>query len=216
MEIDPYKDIIPFLRNDPRYSPELAELIDSLTKLPKFEYSKFYATYSEYNEVITQGDTLNDLKFINFPDENVISGKGVIFSNTCDADIRNERPFSSRILYAPLVPLDSYTNLLENDAAISAREDKREYIAKHIASIKEQRINQIFYLPAGKGMDRECIVFLDSICNTLSKSIDRGQLSERRMCSLSSYGWYIFLQKLANFLTRMSDESVQLRFIPSK
>lgn len=216
MEIDPQKDIIPFLYDDPRYKPELHSLIDSLQKLPDYEYSKFYAFYPDYEHILTQGDTLTDLKFINFPDEHIISGKGIILSNSCDADIRNNRPFTSRLLYAPLVSLDSYIHMLENDPVTSARHDRDEFIAKHITSIKNQNINQIFYLPAGKDMPHECIIFLDSICNVLSKSIDRSQLPERRLCSLSSYGWYIFLDKLANFLTRLSDDSVQLRFTPSQ
>lgn len=215
MDLDA-KELKKFVDGQPQYRNELDPFYESMRKLPAYDYSRFYSVYSEYSNIITQGDGLIGLKFIHLPDTEISLGRGMIFSNTCDIDLNNQRKFASRMVYAPIIKLNSYKEMLENatnDAGVRMFVDTAIY--DHISDIKAQKISQIFYLPAASNyLDFESIVFFDQICSIDNESVSRDNLSTDRMFCLSSYGWYIFLARLSHFFTKLSDESVQLRFKP--
>lgn len=213
MDLNP-DELIKYVEGQPQYKNEVDSYYKSMGKLPEYDYSKFYALYPEYAEIITQGDGIEGLKVISLPDEEVSTAKGMIFSNTCDINLANQRKFSTRLLYAPIVRLSSYQALLEGEYVEGERVYSDEDINGHLQDIRKQKISQIFYLPASKYLETEAIIFFDQINSADNESVPREALQTSRMFSLSSYGWYVFLFRLSHFFTKLSDETVQLRFKP--
>ncbi len=76
-------------------------------------------------------------------------------------------------------------------------------IKQHINTIKRQRITQIFYLPKGKHLQEESIVFLDRINSCDNRIISSEKINDIRLFTLSNYGHYIFLVKLSMHFTRI-------------
>lgn len=155
------------------------------------------------SDSIYQGDGLRDLLVVNLPDTRVASSKGLVVSNTCDIDPSNKRYFPSMIAYCPIFRLDKYQTMLEGSGLYSS-----EQITQHLENIRKQLITQIFYLPAG-GIEGEGLVFLDRLCHSSSDHIDRSDLKNRRLFSLSQFGHYLFLFKLSIHFTRMNDKVVR-------
>jgi len=214
LEIDA-KAISNYVKSQERFKGEIASYWQMMNKLPEYDYSKFYAVYKDYENNILQGDGLTDLKFIKLPNEKVSTGRGIVISNSCDIEQENKRKFPSRIIYAPLIKLSAYEAMLR-----SAKKGKQSLYTKdevdlHMDDIRKQRIGQIFYLPSGKELKEEALLFFDDLCTSDNSSISRDNLAETRVFSLSAYGWHIFLERLAHFFTKLSDETVELRFNPN-
>lgn len=220
MEVDP-EEILNYVKSQERFKGEIADYWASMKKLPNYDYSKFYATYTEYANNILQGDGIKELKFIQLPDEEVSSGVGIVISNSCDIEQENKRKFSTRIIYAPLMKLEAYSDMLKNakkEDASGKPTTQKKYTQKeidtHLEDIRKQRIGQIFYLPKCQSLNGEAIVFFDNLCSTDNDSVSRDNLTDSRMFSLSAYGWHVFLERLAHFFTKLSEETVELRLKP--
>ena len=207
-------ELIKFLDNQPQYKNELAVYYESMKKLPSYDYSNFYSVYPEYADIITQGDAIGNLKIISLPDTEISNARAMIFSNTCDIDLANQRKFPTRLIYAPIIKLSAYKDMLEEANEDDVKIFTKEQVNGHIADIRAQGISQIFYLPESKNLEEESIVFFDRINSADNESISREALSTERIFSLSSYGWYVFLARLSHFFNKLSDETVQLRFKP--
>ncbi len=188
---------------------------ESMSKLPRFDYSKFYSSYPEQTSVITQGDVLQELNFINLPDTEVITGRGLVLSSTCDIELKNDRKFPSRIIYAPLVKLESYKQMLEDEMDGQNKKYTPAKIEGHLNSLRKQKVGQVFYLPAGGYLEEEALVFFDTLCSCDNEQVSRDNLLDVRVLSLSAYGWHIFLEKLGLFFTRLTNDTVELRFKPA-
>lgn len=220
MEVNP-NQLIKFVESDPRFKGEVATYWESMKKLPDFDYSKFYAYYPDYASTIMQGDGIRYLKVISLPDEGIAISLGIVLSNTCDINLENERKFSARMVYAPVMILSAYEQLLkeaqgEDPEVNDEKKFTDEQVDAHIDQIRQQKISQAFYLPAGKYLPEEALIFFDNICSCSNEAVSRDDLSSDRMFSLSAYGWHIFMEKIIHFFTKLSDETVELRFNPLK
>lgn len=177
------------------------ELFDSLKDFPGNIDSRIYTNYLSDSNIIYQGDGINNMLFINLPDREIKPVPSMIFSNTCDIDLANTRNFPSQMVYAPIINLTKYKEVLYTNAQKS-----KAQIDAHINSIKNQEITQIFYLPKVDGKLEDSLVFFDRVCNCSNKSIDREDIKERRLFTLSDYGSYLFLLKLSIHFTRIQDK----------
>lgn len=187
----------------PKYlSPESEkELFSELKKFPENLDSRFYISRLD-NNVILQGDGLKDLLVINLPDTDIRAVNAMVLSNTCDLELENERKFSTKICYSPIVNLKKYKERL-----IKKGYKSREESAKgHLDSVRNQEITQVFYLPAYGDVLEESIVFLDRISSCRNASVDRTSLPDRRIFTLSNYGNWLFLLKLSIHFTRINDK----------
>ncbi len=197
MNIDEIKIYLPkFL------SPESEnELFNGLKDFPGNIDERLYTNYLQYDNIIYQGDGLNNLLVVNLPDTEIRRAPGIIISNTCDIDINNERNFPSQIVYAPIFNLEKYRQkLLENSKKSPFQ------INDHIKAIKRQEITQIFYLPNFEERLHESIVFLDRVNNMPNRLIEREHIFDNRIFTLSNYGAYLFLLKLSIHFTRIQDK----------
>lgn len=177
------------------------DLFLGLRDFPDNIDKRLYTTYLDGTDIIYQGDGLNNLLVVNIPNTEIKPAPGIILSNTCDIDIQNIRNFPSQIVYAPIFNLAKY-----NQALIKASEKSESQIFDHIESIKRQEITQIYYLPKYEGRLEESIVFLDRVNNMPNNSVDRKNIKDQRIFTLSDYGIYLFILKLSIHFTRIQDK----------
>jgi len=182
-------------------------LFEELKQFPSNIDQRIYTERLKGESIIFQGDGLMGLLYVNLPDTTAKPLLGMIFSNTCDIDIQNDRLFDARISFAPVFNLSKYKRALI-EKYVNSNKKTTQAIDSHINDIKKQNISQIFYLPQGSGLENDSIVFLDRINNLPSGYFSKNQILENRLFTLSDYGFYLFLFKLSVHFTRVR-ESVQ-------
>ncbi|NTW68658.1 MAG: hypothetical protein HGB23_02270 [Chlorobiaceae bacterium] len=174
------------------------DLMKSLKDFPNNIDKRMYSLRSD--DIVYQGDGLEGLLLINLPDTKIVKSRGMIISNTCDSDLRNQRPAALSLCYAPIVSLDKYISKLRE-----FRVADEERIQAFLASIKKQLITQIFYLTSPSPTLGDSIVLFDKINSCHNESVDRSDLNKQRLFSLSNYGFYLFLTKLSIHFTRVNE-----------
>lgn len=186
----------------PKYlSPETEKkLFEDLAAFPSNIDQRMYSSYGLKPDLIYQGDGLKDLLVVDLPSLATKNVPCLVLSNTCDIDPRNQRVFSTNILYSPLVNLEEYASFLSSTGLIEGKS-----LDNHLKSIRTQKITQIFYLPKSGRLNYEAIVFFDRIYTSPNDLVDRDKLDEIRLFSLSQYGHYMFLYKLSIHFTRMNE-----------
>ena len=117
------------------------KLFSDLTQFPDNIDERLYTTYLKAELCLFQGDGLKDMLFVDLPSLNKKEVDAMILSNSCDIDPKNEKFFPLNVVYAPIVSLQRYVDLL-----ISQEVDKAK-LEDHVNSIKRQEVSHIFYLP---------------------------------------------------------------------
>jgi hypothetical protein len=185
----------------PKYLSTEAEeaLFEGLEQFPSNIDKRLYTSRYMHTENISQGDGIEGLLFVNLPDTKIDKGKGMVLSNTCDISSENKRFFPPSIVYAPIYRLRKY-----KAALLEAGVDPGQVNA-HIDTIKIQKVSSIFYLPQGGTLEEESIVFLDRL-NSCDMDFFEGRIiPEKRLFTLSDYGFYLFLFKLSIHFTRIRE-----------
>lgn len=158
----------------------------------------YYASSWEGPPEPLQGDGWNGFIKIDFSDATRHHVAGIILSNSCDIDEANKSLRDRNILFAPILPLNSYEQHLR-EAGIS---DDR--ISSHLEALRRQDKSDVFYLPASQNTP-EAIVVLDDISSQPLSSFM--ETHDRRMLfRLNPYGFYVFLMKLSIHFTRLGEE----------
>lgn len=135
--------------------------------------------------IICDGDRLN------FRDTRLM-----IISNSCDIAIENARDSPVTVLVAPVGPLAALERVFLKGRLTADR------ITSRVASIRKQEISNLFFLPAGHGIEQESVVYLDRI-QSLPRELLK--LTTGRLCMLSQYGFYLMLIKLSYHLCRAKE-----------
>lgn len=177
------------------------DLFSELSQFPENIDNRFYTSNLLEPHKILQGDCISDMVVINLPDTKTGNVKSIIVSNSCDIDLENLRLFSSSICYCAVYNLLKYEKRLRE----IANDGENDKIDNLIDNIKKQRVSQIFYLPIGGNLEYEGLIFFDKMCSCDNKSVSREYLNERRLFSLSNYGYYLFLFKLSIHFTRIRE-----------
>lgn len=195
MQLDDIRVYLPKYLSSENYE----QLISELRSFPANIDKRMFTSGLE-RDIIYQGDGLRDMPIVNIED----LGLGVkyrpcmVVSNTCDMDLANTRLYPTTILYTPILQLSKYTHILEKYGATA------EKIKNHIADVKAQKVSSMFYLPSTGDMD-ESVVFLDRILHVSQKYVDRNSVDNRRLFSLSDYGFYLFVFKISMHLSRIRE-----------
>ena len=180
-------------------------LFDELKKFPQNIDQRIYSTYLAKNETIYQGDGIEGLMVVNLPDPTIKPASSMVLSNICDIYSFHVRYFPSRIVYAPIFNLEKYKRTITNEFEIDP-DVTLDKIEDHIKAIKRQFVTQIFYLPKGARLQQDSIVFLDRLNNCPVESLSAEKIKERKIFTLSDYGFYLFLIKLSIHFTRVREE----------
>jgi hypothetical protein len=185
----------------PRYLTEEStkHLFEEIRNFPDNIDGRIFTTRLKDEKTIFQGDGISNLPVISLPSTNSINAKVMVFSNTCDIDPQNDRPFNVQICYAPIFSMDKYKAMLEQNLS-------EEAVEGHLRSVKNQEITQIFYLPYHPDVEGESVVFFDRINNFDRRYIEADQIPKQRLFTLSDYGFYLFLIKLSIHFTRIGEK----------
>jgi hypothetical protein len=184
---------------------ETSKLLEDIRNYPGNLDKRLYMTpVADDENVILQGDGIGELLVINLPAPDVRAVPAMVLSNTCDADLSNKRAFPTALCYAPIFSLDKYL------AGLRERKVKSEdYIVGHEKDIRRQALTQIFFLPKSGGLKGDSIVFLDRINSCQNRAVDRTNLSQNRLFSLSNYGHWLLLLKVAIHFSRLTDKTAR-------
>lgn len=203
----PFEEVKQYL---PKYlSPKAEEdLFRALDQFPKNIDQRIYTSYLCKENIVFQGDGIQDLLFVNLPEETIRHVPGMILSNTCDIDLNNKRLVPSRMVYAPIINLAKYEQaLIKNHVNTGLK--KPDAIKNHISNIKKQFVSHVFYLPKGGQLYEDSIVFFDRLMNCSSAFVDLAELPDKRIFTLSDYGFYLFLFKVSVHFTRIREGVVR-------
>ena len=192
-----FEDIKKYL---PQYlsDRDAKQLFSALKDFPNNIDERFYSNYSLDDNILYQGDCLKDIPAFNLPDTRTKLSQSMAISNTCDMDLSNKRLWNTRILFSQIILLEK----LEKGLCQRFPKDR---VANYINSLKKQQITNAFYLPKSKNLD-EAVAFFDYTNSFDINYIDRESLKERRLVSLSNYGFYILLLKLSIHFTRVQEK----------
>jgi len=190
----------------PQYlSKEASEnLFAELENFPENIDNRIYTNKLSGNQVIYQGDGVDNLLSINLPNPETGFVPGMVLSNSCDLDVENERLVESRLVFATIFQLEKYKKLLFSKFVEKGLKSE-ESINAHIEIIKKQYISHIFYLPAGGKLENDSIVLFDRASNLPNDYVNKNDIPERKLFTLSDYGFYLLLYKLSIHFTRIRE-----------
>lgn len=172
---------------------ERRDLFENLKQFP--DKLNYYSNNS--SAPLLQGDGWSGFIATDFETREAKPISGVVVSNSCDVDTSNRRPIEMNVLFAPLIRLARYANLLASGGKTKAE------IEDTLSTIRLQRVSNIFYLPRIEGKIEESAALLDSIRpHPLKDFITRGR---SRLFTLSQSGFYVFLFKLSIHFCRAQE-----------
>lgn len=184
----------------PKYlSPESTEeLFNELAQFPDNINARLYTSQLIDKNNLFQGDGICCLPHISLPDSTVYEAPAMIVSNTCDNE-PHIRFIPISIQYTPILKLRKTVKLMRDNGI------DEEKIEEFISLIKKQRISQIFYLPVGSGVAEESLIFFDKIASC-ENNIEKDDIPDMRLFSLSNFGIYLFILKLSIHFTRIQEK----------
>jgi len=199
----PFEEVKKYL---PQYLSSTAqqELFKDLSQFPHNIDQRIYTSQLSDHENIFQGDGIQNLLYINLPSTDIGQVPGMILSNTCDIDPTNKRFMPLRMVYTPIFNLSKYEQTLIKTHVETGKKTIQS-INSHISDIRKQYISHIFYLPKVGKLENDSIIFFDRLNNYPSDSIEGQKLPDKRIFTLSDYGFYLFLFKLSVHFTRIRD-----------
>ena len=137
------------------------------------------------------------------------------FPNNIDSRFYSNYDLDANILYQgdclkdiPAFNLPNTYSKVSQSMAISNTCDmdlNNKRLCNYISSLKKQQITNAFYLPKSNNLD-EAVVFFDYTNSFDIHFINRDSLKEKRLVSLSNYGFYILLIKLSIHFTRVQEK----------
>lgn len=169
-------------------------LVKALKDFP--EKINYYTTKCQ--DELLQGDGWNGLDIINLESGDRKSIRGIILSNSCDISPENPREVPARMIFAPIIPLSLYENLLTRNGI------DVEKVSTKISSIKLQRVTSLFYLPKGGCLESDHIAVLDDL-HTLPVQLFCKKTDRKKQFTLSQAGFYLFLFKLSIHFCRFHE-----------
>lgn len=178
---------------------ELSHLKSELAQFPT-DGTKVTVYTSALNgaDYLLQGDGIEEMPYLSFPDTQVRSINAILLSNTCDMSIDNKRMNPCRIMYAPVLNFDKYEEKLRKDFS-----DER--VNNHLKDIRSQLISQILYLPKGGKLPYDGIVFFDRAISLPMSEKNVKDVCGHKLFTLSNYGLYMFLFKMSVHFTRIQE-----------
>lgn len=174
---------------------EQRQLFKELSDFPN--RTDIYLPAGSVTEQLLQGDGWQGFIAIRFADLARREVSGIILSNSCDIDPGNRRATPPSILFAPLISLPRYRELLLRSGQTPAQ------TGDTMSAIRSQKATSIFYLPNAPYGPAESIALLDDIhAHPLEDFLNRDRT---RLFRLNLYGFYIFLVKLSIHFSRFQE-----------
>jgi hypothetical protein len=123
--------------------------------------------------------------------------RAIVISNSCDLSSAPNDDLARKVVFAPLVDLGRYLDLLR------ANGRSEENIKNIETLIKRQEVARVLFLPSPNTALPDSIALLDDLHSQPLEELTRAKTT--RLVSLNQYGWYIFLIKLSIHFTRLGE-----------
>lgn len=146
-----------------------------------------------------QGDGYSTFTLFDFESGDRREVSAIVLSNTCDIDTSNESLRRRNVLFAPIMPLASYRQMLISEKIPASR------VEAHIDAVKRQEKSDLFFIPSFGSLP-ECIAVLDDVHAQPLHDFLGPSKEPRRLFRLSNFGFYFFLMKLSIHLTRFGEK----------
>jgi hypothetical protein len=159
--------------------------------------TQFYLHRPDLRDQLLQGDGWQGFIAINFHTGQRKVVSGVILSNSCDVSTDNSRSLPVNILFAPLVNLSQYEQLLLANGKSPAQ------VGSQFNEIRNQKVTSMFYLPRLLGVIEESIILLDDI--HVHPLRDFLEVSHEPLFQLNQFAFYLFLIKLSIHFCRFQE-----------
>jgi len=188
-----FEDIRVFL---PRYlNPEHQDkLLEAVRQFPNIK--QFYLL-NKYEDELLQGDGWRGFVAINFHNGDRKKVSGLVLSNSCDIDVKNPRDGDPNIIFAPLIRVSRFKQILiEAGKSEAAATDK-------IDTIRRQCITSIFYLPELPHVLEESMAILDDLHQHPLSDFHASE--KAKLFTLDQFAFYLFLLKLSIHFTRFNE-----------
>jgi len=145
-----------------------------------------------------QGDGWGGVDFVVLETLKRKSIRTVILTNSCDNSSENERAYPLNLIICPLIRMSRYEGMLRG----LGRDD--QWISSHFASVRNQDITNIFFLPQGGNLEEDSLIRFDHV---QSQSPDEFRASEKRvrLFTLSQQAFWLFLVKLSTHFCRIGE-----------
>lgn len=176
-------------------APQKEGLVRALADFPR----NFPYYCGGFESELLQGDGWKGFQIFNFVTGERASVMGVVLSNSCDVSTENARTLPVKITFAPLIKLSDYRRLLEKTNLTAAAIDAK------IEAIRNQRVTEFFYLPAGSQLEDESVVMLGDLHSMPLREFER-TATKAKSFTLSLCGFYLFLLKLSIHFCRFHEE----------
>jgi len=148
------------------------------------------------NEML-QGDGWKGFQLFSFDRRTQHTVRGIVLSNSCDIDPTNRRGVPRRRVFAPLVRLSKYENLLLKSIDRRRVDDK-------LASIRAQKTTNIFYLPARESLEDDYIARLDDVHSMPLSDLSESECG-KKLFTLNNTGFYMFIFKISIHFCRLQE-----------
>ncbi len=159
----------------------------------------FLSSYHDsFKDSMLQGDGWRGFQLFLFDTGERRSVRGLVLSNSCDVDPANRRDVPARVVFAPLVRLSTYQKLL------IASGIKAGKIEEKIRSIKEQKVTNIFYLPAGSTLGEDYIVRFDEV-QSMTMAGHAASDNREKIFTLNNTGFYMLVLKISVHFCRLQE-----------
>lgn len=166
--------------------------------LEDFPHAFEYYT-NRYPDEVLQGDGWNSFVVFDYATGNRKPAKGILLTNSCDVAPENTHEFPPNYTFAPIIKLNNYLTRFEGAGLTKQQIDSK------VASIKEQRVSNIVYLPSGANLDDDYIALLGHIHTVPQNVFFESRADRQKLFTLSQNGFYLFIFKLSVHFCRLHE-----------
>lgn len=151
-----------------------------------------------FKQIMLQGDGWRGFEVFVFDTGERRTVRGLVLSNSCDVDPENQRDWPARVMFAPIVRLSVYEDLLKKSGI-----DAKKIEAK-LASIRAQKTSNMFFLAASDKLPEDCVVRLDD-AHTMPVEAHLKREAREKLFTLNNTGFYMLVFKLSYHFCRLQE-----------
>jgi len=189
----------------PKYlSPEGRK--ELFSEIKKFEGVSYYCKVDDPEPI--QGDGWSEVEFIDLELVERRSIRAIVLSNSCDISVDNRRKMPARITISPLIRLSRLVNLLKKYAV------PEQQIDQYLQDVRKQEVSNVFFLPAGAGLEEDSVAFFDSAQAPLLLSFTKSP-DKTRLFTLSQFAFWLLLVKIAIHFCRAQEDILRSSSLPA-
>lgn len=177
-----------------------------LTEDQKISLASALRNFSEHSNLYTdlymdealQGDCWAKVAYRDFSSGTLLKIHGLILSNSCDISEDNTRDFPVNITFAPILSYSKY------EAALLEKRIPPDALDRKLASIRQQKITNLLYIPAGGPLEQSGIIHLDKLFSIPYHAF-KSDPDTKKITTLNQLGHYLLSFKMSIHFCRLQE-----------